>query len=72
MGLFTQGPQHRKDEWAGLPSEPYEPEGVEDVLGTVPAADPSNLGMGELADAEVTTIDIPLPPASDASGSAGD
>lgn len=72
MGLFTQGPQNRKDEWAGLPSEPYQPEGV-DVLGAAPATDPTNLGLDGLSlggatgvsSVELGSIEIPMPSPQD-------
>lgn len=56
MGLFTQRPQHN-EEWAGLPSEPREPESPAERLIDPPAA-ADLLGAG----GEVESIAIPLPP----------
>lgn len=71
MGLFTQRPQHN-EEWAGLPSEPLDPESpAERLTGSPPA--PGLLG----ADSGMASIAIPLPtaqpetPADDPRGAGG-
>jgi hypothetical protein len=55
MGLFSQQPEE-PTEWAGLPSEPREPETAAERLDAA-AADPLGIaGSGS------TSISIPMPP----------
>lgn len=55
MGLFTQRPEHH-EEWAGLPSEPAQPDSdAERLADAAPAVDA--LGFGS-----VESIVIPVAP----------
>lgn len=59
MGLFQNRPEEEENQWAGLPSEPLERDGV-DALATTPAVDPFSIGLG----AEVGSIVFPVAPPS--------
>ncbi|WP_300265531.1 hypothetical protein [Microbacterium sp.] len=62
MGLFQQGPKHDQQDWAGLPSEPRDDDGVE-TLDHRPTVDPLSVGLG----GPVSSIVFPVaPPAPDA------
>ena len=58
MGLFTQRPE-QNEEWAGLPSEPLEPETAAQRLGDAPPTWDS-LGVA----GTVGVIGIPVDPVS--------
>ncbi|MFF7291134.1 hypothetical protein ACFY9N_01240 [Microbacterium sp. NPDC008134] len=57
MGLFQHRPEEEENQWAGLPSEPLERDGV-DTLATTPTLDPFSIGLG----AEVGSIVFPVAP----------
>jgi hypothetical protein len=57
MGLFQHRPEEEENQWAGLPSEPLERDGV-DTLATTPTLDPLSIGLG----AEVGSIVFPVAP----------
>lgn len=57
MGLFQHRPEEEENQWAGLPSEPLEHDGV-DALSTAPTVDPLSIGLG----ADVGSIVFPVAP----------
>ncbi|MCK2029824.1 hypothetical protein [Microbacterium galbinum] len=57
MGLFQHRPEEEENQWAGLPSEPLERDGV-DAIATTPAVDPLSIGLG----AELGSIVFPVAP----------
>lgn len=59
MGLFQQRPEQQKNVWAGLPSEPFEPQGVEDLP---PASDIDLTGLGPAS--AIASVGIPVDPAA--------
>jgi len=61
MGLFQQKSEEEENQWV-LPSEPLERSEAE-VLKTAPVADPLSLGLGPAT--SVSSITLPVPPASD-------
>lgn len=61
MGLFQQKSDEEENQWV-LPSEPLERSEAE-VLDTAPDLDPLALGLG--AATSVSSITLPVPPASD-------
>lgn len=78
MGLFAQQPQHRKDDWTGLPSEPLRQESPAERLNDDAATSVDALGLGDLfGNGQVKSIAVPIDPAiepspSDASDEAPD
>jgi hypothetical protein len=60
MGLFQQRPEEEEKQWAGLPSEPREHDGV-DALDAAPSVDPLTLGLGG-GGGQVSTIVFPVAP----------
>ena len=58
MGLFTQRPEEN-DEWAGLPSEPLQPESFAERLPDGAPVTATAFGLGG-----IDSISIPLAPTS--------
>ncbi|MBS1907529.1 MAG: hypothetical protein JST33_13380 [Actinobacteria bacterium] len=80
MGMFTQKPEE-KGEWAALPAEPFERDGIE-LLPDPPVADPLGRGVGTPIGPSITisltgasesvgSVSIPLP-GEDAAAAAAD
>ncbi|MFS0853233.1 hypothetical protein [Microbacterium sp. 179-I 3D4 NHS] len=63
MGLFQQRPEEEEKQWAGLPSEPRERDGVAD-LDTAAPVDPLTLGFGAATSSIVFPVAPPPPAAS--------
>ncbi|MDW4573005.1 hypothetical protein R8Z57_09520 [Microbacterium sp. M3] len=65
MGLFSQRPEET-NEWAGLPSEPANPESAAERLADAAPVDVGGLGFGDLAlggGGAVESIVFPVKPA---------
>lgn len=65
MGLFVQRPEE-PSEWAGLPGEPVRRRTRTEVLPDDARPEASPAGLLGLADAPMSSIEIPIPPAADA------
>lgn len=70
MGLFTPRPQHEQQEWAGLPSEPLDPQSAAERLDAAPAADPTGIGLAAGSTSIVFPVAPPAPEAADAATAA--
>lgn len=66
MGLFSQVPEFRKDDWAGIPSDPLREKTTAEALDEAPAVDPFDIGLGGQTTSMVFPVAAPTPEASDA------
>ena len=65
MGLFQQRPEEEEKQWAGLPSEPREHDGVDDLDAST-TVDPLTLGLGAATSSIVFPVTPPPPAVSSA------
>ncbi|MFE6736028.1 hypothetical protein [Microbacterium sp. NPDC057650] len=73
MGLFQQRPEEEQNEWAGLPSEPLDPQSAAEQLDAPPtASDIFGLGGGPLYTTVVFPVAPPAPEAADVTASGED
>lgn len=72
MALFQQKPEEQKQDWAGLPSEPLDPENPAETLPEAPAVDPSTLTLGGETTSLVFPVAAPPSEESDAASAAPD
>ncbi|MDR2997217.1 MAG: hypothetical protein LBU78_03760 [Microbacterium sp.] len=73
MGLFQQRPEEEQNEWAGLPSEPLDPQSAAEQLDAPPtASDIFGLGGGPLYTSVVFPVAPPAPEAADVTASGED
>lgn len=67
MGLFSQVPEFRKDDWAGIPSDPLREKSTAESLDEAPAVDPFALTLPGSTSSIVFPVAAPAPEAADAS-----
>lgn len=60
MGVFSQRPEEELRQWGGLPSEPRDHEGV-DQLSDAPTVDPMDVGLGAQYSTVVFPVAAPAP-----------
>ena len=73
MGLFSQVPEFRKDDWAGIPSDPLREKSTAESLDEAPAVDPFAIGLGGQTTSMVFPVAAPAPEAADVTtGEPGD
>lgn len=63
MGLFQNKPEEQKMDWAGLPSEPLDPENPAETLEQAPAVDPFAVTLPQ-----TSTVALPAGPHADSAG----
>ena len=69
MGVFSERPEDELQEWAGLPSEPRDRDGVEQ-LDAAPGLDPMSIGLGAQYASVVFPVAPPAPEADDTTDAA--
>ena len=66
MGLFSQVPEFRKDDWAGIPSDPLREKSTAESLDETPAVDPFALNLPGSTSSIVFPVAAPAPDGADA------
>ncbi|UWF77626.1 hypothetical protein [Microbacterium neungamense] len=69
MGVFSERPEQQRQDWAGLPSEPYDVTDPPERLDEAPRLAPDDLGLGAQYSSVVIPVAPPAPEAADASDS---